>query len=500
MEHKQLKHRQSDQISGALGISRKAAYKILSGIVTPAGLAKRQQQKELEKQRKEAMKRELDRTRGRAKRRQAWMQQAVAALAAIGVPAGMAFEVIEPYAYRTSDSFNIGAQPEPAESAALRLWNDRVATSGFAAASDLIAAWQEARVWTAAQLQAAREWRTRVANAGMLPERIAELCAPERIENTLRSVFHINHWAKARERLLYADRQGLYLVKARLLREAYNNGQIQAVAYLAQKEFDPFRDLGLDFFLEIFAEDLADPQAPRFPQVCKLYRLATGEEIPEPPEPPNLSAIERFVRERLEELVRQAEQSRQPIPTEALANLLLRPDDIPSIAYDEEGNSRWNYTPAWEDLEDVDLASLDPEWKSLVAFRYESANARYRFHLPFRVAEQFIPAAELRQLQANGAPREEGESFGREITEAESMKHPIEELLQELGVEVGAVCPKRLVDKQEYLAEKARAAAERRMLWEWEHEHDDEDWEDDEDLEEMVDRLTFPHPSKRKKK
>jgi len=44
---------------------------------------------------------------------------------------------------------------------------------------------------------------------------------PERIERTLRLLFFLNHWAKARERLLYTDRQGLYRVKAALVRQTF---------------------------------------------------------------------------------------------------------------------------------------------------------------------------------------------------------------------------------------------------------------------------------------
>jgi hypothetical protein len=51
------------------------------------------------------------------------------------------------------------------------------------------------------------------APGGVPPSRLAWLCQPAQIERTLHLLFSLNHWAKAREQLLYADRQGLYKVK-----------------------------------------------------------------------------------------------------------------------------------------------------------------------------------------------------------------------------------------------------------------------------------------------
>ena len=45
--------------------------------------------------------------------------------------------------------------------------------------------------------------------AGLTLSHLEELCQTERIERTLCLLFYLNHWAKAREQLFFADRQGL---------------------------------------------------------------------------------------------------------------------------------------------------------------------------------------------------------------------------------------------------------------------------------------------------
>jgi hypothetical protein len=58
------------------------------------------------------------------------------------------------------------------------------------------------------------------APGGIPPSRLEWLCQPAQIERTLHLLFYLNHWAKAREQLLYADRQGLYKVKAAVVQQA----------------------------------------------------------------------------------------------------------------------------------------------------------------------------------------------------------------------------------------------------------------------------------------
>jgi len=70
------------------------------------------------------------------------------------------------------------------------------------------------------------------APGGIPRARLAALCQPERIERTLYLLCSLNLWAKARERLLYADRQGLYRVKAALVRQAFVAGLLSPVSYI----------------------------------------------------------------------------------------------------------------------------------------------------------------------------------------------------------------------------------------------------------------------------
>src|SRR5271154_5827710 len=71
--------------------------------------------------------------------------------------------------------------------------------------------------------------RQKQPSTGLTMTRLKQLCQPGRIENTMHMLFALNHWAKARERLFFADRQGLYRVKTALLRQAYKSGSVRAV-------------------------------------------------------------------------------------------------------------------------------------------------------------------------------------------------------------------------------------------------------------------------------
>src|SRR5205085_815147 len=69
-------------------------------------------------------------------------------------------------------------------------------------------------------------------STGLTPSQLEQLCQPEQLERTLHLLFYMNHWARERERLFFVDRQGLYEVKAALLRQAYAVGAIEATAYI----------------------------------------------------------------------------------------------------------------------------------------------------------------------------------------------------------------------------------------------------------------------------
>ena len=67
---------------------------------------------------------------------------------------------------------------------------------------------------------------------GLTLSQLEQLCQPEQLERTLHLLFCINHWAKAREHLFFADRQGLYQVKAAIMQQAFTIGAIEAIAYI----------------------------------------------------------------------------------------------------------------------------------------------------------------------------------------------------------------------------------------------------------------------------
>ena len=124
--------------------------------------------------------------------------------------------------------------------------------------------------------------------------------------------------------------------------------------------------------------------------------------------------------------------------------------------------------------------------------RYAGSNAHYTFHLPLRMVETFVPAWIIAQLQsAPRSSRENGEYFGRAITETESFQQPIADILHELGVDLAAACPRLLSDKQEYmLTQAARFAA-----WGDEEDFDEDEAELDEEFWQNLD--TRPVSSQR---
>jgi len=277
------------------------------------------------------------------------------------------------------------------------------------------------------------------APGGIPSTRLVWLCQPEQIERTLRLLYSLNHWAKARERLLYADRQGLYRVKAAVVRQAFAAGLISPVSYTDGSA-------ALDLFARIPGR-----------------RPASRADI----KALDVEGTKAFLQEQLAALITQSRATRRPIPDGELEALCIEPLDLLDIRW-----SRNRPSPRWCELDESEAVQLDPEGLSLIAFEYASATAHYLFHLPLRVAERFVPGALLHNLQGQpGDSREYGEFFGRAITEAESLEHPAEDVLRELGVDIAAVCPHRLMEKQEYVSRLAR-----RYPY-WDGDDEDEGWE-----------------------
>ncbi len=321
------------------------------------------------------------------------------------------------------------------------------------------------------------------APGGIIPSRLDWLCQPEQIERTLHLLFHLNHWAKAREHLLYNDRHGLYKVKAIVLQQAYKCGAICPVAYIDGSEtfgcnysFDIAIDiatetclerLGMSFDGDNHVIDELDLEARCIFARIMGYEAKTKADS----EALDEERTKSFIGQSLKKLVDQARSSRQPIPSQELAALFISPADLLEIHL-----SRERCFPSWDELEEGEIRQLDPEGLSLIAFQYDSSSAHYVFHLPFRIAEKFLPEQLIRELQNHTKTSREGGTFyGRAITEAESSKFPIEAILRELLVDVSAICPHGLVRKEQHFhSSQAWPVAE----WD-EDEDEDTIWDED---------------------
>lgn len=333
-------------------------------------------------------------------------------------------------------------------------------------------------------------------STGLTSSQMEQLCQPEQLERTLHLLFNMNHWAKARERLFFPDRQGLYQVKAAILRQAHAVGAIEASAYIDGTEGfgkDITLDIAADLVAEVVTERLAGLSDPdpfmsdiheRFNHMaCQFYTRMTGKEVTSRSDVGGLDVqqVRAYIFARLQELERQARATRQPIPCSELTALCVAPTDLLFIQdrrfYYLEG---WD---SWDSLDASDLRKLDPEGLSLVAFRYTSPIAHYVFHLPFRLAEAFLSTQRVHELMnAPATSREFGEYYGRSITESESLQHPVEEILRELGVDITAICPRQLSNKQEYTLAKATRYDEWDEDWSYhdeDEELDDEVWNDE---------------------
>ena len=348
----------------------------------------------------------------------------------------------------------------------------------------------------------AEEPRGGSAPGGISPSRIEWLCQPAQIERTLHLLFSLNHWAKAREQLLYADRQGLYQVKAAVVQQAVEAELIRPIAYIdgsAAFAGDYSFDLAADMATEVFLDRLAmlfeeeahlSAHADEIDSTALgLFTRITGHELSSRADVETLDVeqVKAVLLDRLGELVAKARALRQPISGSDLDVLCIEPVDLLDIHWNRNRPS-----PRWDELDESEAIQLDPEGLSLIAFEYDSTTAHYVFHLPFRVAERFLPEQLVRELRNRPRDsRECGVFFGRSITEAESQEQPVEEILHELGVDIPSVCPHELKDKREHVSQ----LASRFSYWaeDGEDGDEDEDW-DDEDWE-----LLPPRPRKHKR-
>ena len=211
--------------------------------------------------------------------------------------------------------------------------------------------------------------------ACLTASQLEQLCQPEQVERTMQLLFALNHWAKARERLFFADRQGLYRVKAALLSRAYATGSIEATAYIDGKDgfgaelaFDMAADIAAEGFLwrlEELAISSSSEEDALFDQIVRrLYTRLTGKESIQADEIEALETarVREYILERLQELESTARATRRPIPHQQLTDLCIAPSDLLYIQdrrYFNLGN--WD---SWDQLDESDLRKLDPEVSS----------------------------------------------------------------------------------------------------------------------------------------
>jgi len=323
---------------------------------------------------------------------------------------------------------------------------------------------------------------------GMLPSRCAWLCQAGQIEHTLHLLFHLNHWAKASEYLFYADRQGLYTVKAALIQQAYTSHHLQPVTYIDgiatfAKDFsvEVAADIAAEFLIDhltfLYEKEPYSSQANEYDTAARqLFQRISGRSVTcsRDIETIKLAQAEEYICITLYNLIEQARLTRQPIPHKELSALLIGPTDLLAIPYTRE-----HLIEYWHDLDEASARKLDPEGNSLIVFRYTSPTASYTFHLPFRVAERFLTPECLQLLRLHaGHSREQGSYYGRAITEAESYEYSITEILRELAVNIDSICQHRLARKEEAYASSVRECWD--CCVDSDEEYDDED-DDDED-------------------
>ena len=215
---------------------------------------------------------------------------------------------------------------------------------------------------------------------GLTTLQLEQLCGTEQIADTMHLLFALNHWAKARERLFFADRQGLYLLKAAILRQAFARGLVTAKAYIDGKEgfgkelaFDLAADIAAEGFLWRLEELATDPyreQEDMYERIVhQLYTRITGKVdiVASDVEKLEAAQVHAYTLKCLQALENEARLSGQPIPSSKLEELCIAPSDL--LAIQDHRSYDLGEWDSWEQLDSSDLRKLDPEGLSLIAFR-----------------------------------------------------------------------------------------------------------------------------------
>jgi len=324
------------------------------------------------------------------------------------------------------------------------------------------------------------------------PSRLEWLCQPEQIEHTLRLMYYLNFWKRARQHLLYEDRQGLGEAQASVLRHAAEMGVIRPIAYL-----DGTHRFPSELLLESAAENAAtgvlihlsglhnsdlwpplsldgDASYKRF--IRPLYRRIIGRDfkfVDDARQALEKVQIRDYIQTRLLKMVEQAKTTRRPMSPRRLAALCLTPVDLLPVR--DNRICFLDCYESWDQLSISDERKLDPEGFSEIALQYTTESADFVFHLPFRQTEMFLTERHLRELQQKpGQSQERGSYRGQAISVEECQLHPAREILQDLGADISRLCPHKLEDKETYLAKPAI----RDLLWPTRF-NEGQDWDED---------------------
>lgn len=252
----------------------------------------------------------------------------------------------------------------------------------------------------------------------------------------LQNLFHLNHWAKAHDFLTRRDRMVLCEIKLTEVRKLFERDVLVPLCTIRR----PNRDLDrlyetewegavLDLTLERWGPKLNEEQLRALLNRLYLESIAAGE----------------------------------PLDDEALDKAGVTPD---VFLYASSIFRKIEIGCNWADVDEV----IDPCWYWLTEFRSSDSHPRFCFHLPYRESNWAGESPELVDTEQDG---EYGEQFGRAITKAESLEHPIVELVEFFGRKA-AEFPNSLESRKD-IEERIRASRHVPYY----DEEDDDEFEDD---------------------
>ncbi len=292
---------------------------------------------------------------------------------------------------------------------------------------------------------------------GILPTRLAWLCTPEHIEETLKYVFFLSNWAHASDDLYYDDRQGLYTIKNTLLQQACLTGALQPVSYIDRsddftKRFN--RELAICYAAEIFLDYITLLVESRQMEITddddnnrlarELFHHITGHDAHtiEDIDTLVLAGVEEAIRDQLDTIITIANDMHQPIKVSDLERIFIQPSDLLNLSWSDNDN--------WNDLNKGHLRKLDPEGYSLITFHYKSMTADYLFYLPYRFAENFLSQDLRKQYpHATEKGREHACYHNRLLTVEESREYTPQEILRILALDQTSLFPHKLARKKD---------------------------------------------------